>query len=78
MSRSALLSSLACLIAGVAIGTSIAYANQPHMTSALELLRSARAELQRAAPNKGGHRDRAIEAVDRAITETREGIAAGS
>jgi len=75
MSRLAVMSSLACLIAGTAIGASVAYAAQPHMASALELLRSARAELERATPNKGGHRERAIGAVDRAIQETREGIA---
>jgi hypothetical protein len=69
------MSSVACLIAGTAIGASIAYANQPHMVSALEILSSARAELVRATANKGGHRERAIEAVDRAIYETRQGIA---
>ena len=75
MSRFALMSSVACLIAGTAIGASIAFANQPHMVSALEILSSARAELVRATANKGGHRERAIEAVDRAIYETRQGIA---
>jgi len=75
MSRLALLSSVACLIAGSVIGATIASANQPHMTSALGLLQQARGELQRAVANKGGHRERAIEAVDRAIQETREGIA---
>jgi hypothetical protein len=71
------MSSLACLIAGTVIGASIAYAAQPHMTSALEMLRSARAELERSTANKGGHRERAIGAVDRAIEETRAGIAFG-
>jgi len=75
MSRLVVMSSLACLLAGTVIGGSIAYAAQPHMVSALEMLRSARAELERAATNKGGHRERAIGAVDRAIQETREGIA---
>jgi hypothetical protein len=75
MSRLAVMSSIACLVAGTVIGASIAYAAQPHMVSALEMLRSARAELERAATNKGGHRERAIGAVDRAIQETREGIA---
>ena len=28
-----------------------------------------------AVPNKGGHRERAIELVDRAIVQVREGIA---
>ncbi len=74
MSRPALLSSAALLIAGAVVGATLAYAAQPHMTSALELLRSARAELERSTANKGGHRERAIEAVDRAIQETRAGI----
>jgi ribose/xylose/arabinose/galactoside ABC-type transport system permease subunit len=75
MSRLAFVSSVTCLVVGAVIGASIAYANQPHMVSALELLQSARGELQRATANKGGHRERAIGAVDRAIQETREGIA---
>jgi hypothetical protein len=74
MSRAVLVSSFACLVAGAVVGASIAYANQPHMVSALEMLQSARGELARAATNKGGHRERALEAVDRAIHETREGI----
>ena len=75
MSRLVVMSSLACMVAGTVIGTTIAYAAQPHMVSALELLRSARAELERSTTNKGGHRERAIGAVDRAIEETRAGIA---
>jgi hypothetical protein len=75
MSRLVVMSSLACLVAGTVIGASIAYAAQPHMVSALEMLRSARAELERSSANKGGHRERAIGAVDRAIEETRAGIA---
>ena len=74
MSRLPLVSSV-CLVAGVVVGASLAFAAQPHMASALELLQSARGELQRATTNKGGHRERAINAVDRAIQETREGIA---
>jgi hypothetical protein len=75
MSRLVFVSSVTCLVAGAVIGASIAYANQPRMTSALGLLQQARAELQRATANKGGHRERAIGAVDRAIEETRAGIA---
>ena len=75
MSRLAIVSSVTCLVAGAVIGASIAYAAQPHMVSALELLQSARGELQRSTANKGGHRERAIGAVDNAIRETREGIA---
>ena len=75
MSRLVVMSSLACLVAGTMVGATIAYAAQPHMVSALEMLRSARAELERSTANKGGHRERAIGAVDRAIEETRAGIA---
>jgi len=50
-------------------------AYQPHMQNALDRLRGARAELSAAAPDKGGHRVRAIDLVDRAISETRAGIA---
>ena len=52
-----------------------ATADQPHMQNALERLRAARAELSVAASDKGGHRLRAIGYVDRAIEETRAGIA---
>ena len=45
------------------------------MDAALALLQNARAELEAAVPNKGGHRERAIELVDRAIVQVREGIA---
>jgi len=66
--------SVACLMAGAIGGASLAMAAQPHMVSALESLRAARAELVRAEANKGGHRERAIQAVDHAIEETRAGI----
>ncbi len=32
-------------------------------------------ELAQAAPNKGGHRERALELIDHAIGQVREGIA---
>ena len=36
---------------------------------------SARAELGRAEPNKGGHREKAMGLIDQAIAEVRAGIA---
>ena len=60
------------LSSGVLIGQAIA--SQPHMQSALSYLQSARAELQVAEHNKGGHRVRAIELIDRAIGEVQAGI----
>ena len=75
MSRFGLMSSIACLVAGAVAGATIAFAAQPHMANALGSLQAARAELVRAEANKGGHRERAIAAVDQAIAETRAGIA---
>jgi hypothetical protein len=45
------------------------------MQNALNALFSARSSLQMAAPNKGGHRDRAINLVNQAIAEVEAGIA---
>lgn len=52
-----------------------AFANQPQMDAALEQLRAARASLEAAAPNKGGHRDVAIGLIDQAIEQVKAGIA---
>lgn len=47
---------------------------QPHMQAALDHLQAAKAELQSALTDKGGHRVRAIELVDRAIGEVQAGM----
>lgn len=47
--------------------------DQPHMAEAKEHFRQARAALDHAEHNKGGWRDRAIEAADKAIRETNAG-----
>jgi hypothetical protein len=66
-------------LAGVVIATSVgigyALAAQPHMTATIGMLRSARAELASATPNKGGHRERALALIDQAIGEVQAGIA---
>lgn len=49
--------------------------NQPHMHAALEHLRAAKESLERADPDKGGHRTKAIQMVDGAIRHVEEGIA---
>jgi len=48
---------------------------QPNMEAARSELRAARAALERAEHNKGGHRVRAIELTDQAIVEVDKGIA---
>jgi hypothetical protein len=45
------------------------------MDEAVAILQSARAELAKAEPNKGGHRERALGLIDQAIAEVRAGIA---
>ena len=57
------------------MGIGYAIGAQPHMEASLSLLRSARAELAAATPNKGGHRARALGLIDQAIAEVRDGIA---
>jgi len=58
-----------------ATGLNSVRADQPHMRAALEHLRVARAELQSAEHNKGGWRVRALEHVNRAISDTEKGMA---
>jgi len=49
---------------------------QPKMHAALVSLESAKASLEAATPDKGGHRVKAIQATKDAIEETKKGIAA--
>jgi hypothetical protein len=46
---------------------------EPHMSAALGHLQQAKEELQRATPNKGGHREKAMELVNQAIQQVQEG-----
>jgi hypothetical protein len=50
------------------------HAAQSRMVTARDQLRAARTELQAATADKGGHRERAIELVNRAIGQVDEGI----
>ena len=60
-----------------AMGLQSVWADQPNMRAALAHLREAKGALERAEHNKGGHRARAIETINRAIVEVEAGIAAG-
>jgi len=42
------------------VGIGYAIGAQPHMAETITLLQTARAELVKATPNKGGHRERAL------------------
>ena len=59
---------LLCTIAAIAL------ADQPNMQSARTELQQARARLQAASHNKGGHRAKALEHVNRAIGYVNQGI----
>src|SRR5262245_21757500 len=49
-------------------------ARQPNRERAIDRLRDAKAALRDAPPNKGGHKERAMELIDRAIEQVKEGI----
>ena len=51
-----------------------AVACQPHVQNALDSLQTAQSELQLAAPNKGGHRERAMALVSEAMSQVDLGI----
>ena len=59
--------------AGALVGWQ-ARADQPHMHAALDALKTARAELDKADADKGGHRAKALASVREAIGEVEEGI----
>ena len=52
--------------------------DQPNMEEALDRLRDAKKNLEKATSDKGGHRVKAIDYVNRAIDEVKAGIKAGS
>ena len=53
-------------------------ADQPNMRAALDYLKSAQKNLQRASADKGGHRANALNLVAQAITEVNRGIDAAN
>ncbi len=62
----------AVLISGFVIGR--ASADQPHMQAALEHLRLAKGELEKAEADKGGHRVKALALVNDAIAQVERGV----
>lgn len=49
--------------------------HEPHMSAAMGHLEQAKAELEKATPNKGGHREKAIQLVNEAMQQVQEGEA---
>jgi hypothetical protein len=68
----------AAALLGVGFMAGTVVAAQPHMNNALHALQNAKAELQEALADKGGHRMNAINLINQAIGEVNAGIAAGS
>lgn len=63
------------LIIGLSFNSNMAWAyRQPAMESTLRELHRARESLAHAIPNKGGHREKALRLIDRAIREVQMGI----
>lgn len=62
------------LVVGLRVVDSAWAAPQGHMRSALNHLRMAKDQLQKATPDKGGHRVKAIELTNGAIDQVQSGI----
>lgn len=63
---------LASIALAFAVGRAVVY--QGHMENSLNSLRGAEAQLREATPNKGGHRERALNLVTEAISQVEAGI----
>ena len=63
------------VIIGSVIAAQAATLDQPYMEAARAELQKARAELQAALRNKGGHRGKAVILVNQALGEVNAGIA---
>jgi hypothetical protein len=68
----------AVLLVTLAIGAGFlagrASADQPHMASALDHLREAKRDLEKADNDKGGHRASALRLVNDAIRQVEQGM----
>ncbi len=65
----------AMLIIGFTV--SICAADEPHMKAALGRLQEAKEQLEKAVPDKGGHREKAIELINAAIKQVKQGMEFG-
>jgi hypothetical protein len=63
------------LLSGTAEAARVRRERQPKMQGALTALRRAEKELQTAEHDKGGHREKALDLVRKAISEVEAGIA---
>lgn len=75
MRRSVIRVALLTLVLAVGFIAGQLSAAQPQMQSALRHLRAAKADLNRATSDKGGHRAKALDLVNEAINEVERGVA---
>jgi len=61
-------------LAGSLLSTALVRADQPNMQNALSQLQAAKASLQAASHNKGGHRVSAINLINQAMVDVQLGI----
>lgn len=64
----------AAVLVGSLLSATLVRADQPNMQNALSQLQAAKASLEAAAHNKGGHRVNAINLINQAIVEVQLGI----
>lgn len=74
LSRSILMSLLLVVLVTGGFLVGRASADQPHMQLALDHLRAAKVELEKAVADKGGHRVAALKLTNDAMTEVVAGI----
>ena len=74
MTRRKLLTVFIAVSLIVGISVSVWAEKQPHMRGALESLKKAKAQLEKAEADKGGHRAAAMKLVDQAIEEVQAGM----
>ena len=65
---------LALTLLGAFITPSLVAEKQPHMSAALDRLQGAKAELEAAEHDKGGHRAKALQLTQEAIEEVKAGM----
>jgi len=65
------------VLAGIFALPALSRADRPRLAAALSALQQAKAELEAAKPDKGGHRVAALQATNKAIAEVSAAIEYG-
>lgn len=68
------IAAIAAATASVTLPATVAHAEQGNMDRALASLQAALQSLREATPNKGGHKEIAVQLIEQAIGEVNAGI----